>query len=63
MPHTMDDPRIQEGLDIATLMWQELAYKIIEKAIRIYGLDEEQACALKDIFYKPNEYIVEIDEN
>ena len=57
------DPRIQEGLALITLVWQELAFKIIDMAIQVYGLDQTQADALKDVFYKPNDYIAEANES
>ena len=56
------DPRIQEGLELVTLIWQEVAFKIIDMAIQVYGLDEKQAEALKDVFYKPNDYVAELSE-
>lgn len=54
------DPRIQDGLDIISLMWQETAFKIIELAIQVYNLNKEQADAIKDIYYRPNDYIAEL---
>ena len=56
----MEDPRTQEGVELVTLIWQELAFKIIDMAIQIYGLDPKQADALKDVFYRPNDYIAEL---
>lgn len=56
------DSRVQEGLELITLIWQELAFKIIDMAIQVYGLDQAQADALKDVFYKPNDYRAELAE-
>jgi hypothetical protein len=57
------DPRISEGLSMLEGIWYGLAIRIINLAIEVYELDEEQASALKDIYCRQNDYIVELDNN
>ena len=56
----MNDPEIQEGIDILESTWYLLAISIVEMAIRTYKLDDEQAQALKDVYLKQNNYYVEL---
>lgn len=56
----MNDPEIQEGIDMLESIWYLLAISIVEMAIRTYKLDEEQAQALKDVYLKQNNYYVEL---
>ena len=56
----MEEATIQEGLDIITAMWYNLASKIVEMAIQVYHLDDNQAMALKDIFLRGNDYYAEL---
>ncbi len=55
----MDDPEIIEGTEILESMWFLTAIKIVDLAIKVYKLDEEQARALKDVFLKQNNYYVD----
>jgi hypothetical protein len=48
----------KEGLEMIESMWYSVAVKIVKLAIEVYGLDEEQAKALKEVFLKPNVYTV-----
>ena len=57
------DPHISEGLSMLEAIWYGLAIRIVNLAIEIYELNEDQASALKDIYCRQNDYIVEIDEN
>ena len=54
----MNDPEIQEGVELLESIWYLLAISIVEMAIRTYKLDEEQAQALKDVYLKQNNYYV-----
>ena len=54
----MDDPEIKEGIEIIESIWYLMAISIVEMAIKIYGLNEEQAQALKDVYLKQNNYFV-----
>ncbi len=55
----MNDPEIEEGKVILESIWYVLAISIVELAIRTYGLNPEQARALRDVFLKQNNYFVE----
>ena len=54
----MDNPEIKEGVEIIESIWYFMAISIVEMAIKIYGLNEEQAQALKDVYLKQNNYFV-----
>ncbi len=54
----MDDPEIQEGIQILESTWYLLAISIVEMAIQTYKLSEEQAIALRDVYLKQNHYYV-----
>lgn len=56
----MDDPELQEGIDMIESIWFFLAIKIVDLAIKTYNLDEEQARALRDVYLKQNNYYVEL---
>lgn len=53
-------PRLQDGKFFLEILWYKVAEKIVEKAIDIYSLDEEQASALREVFLKPNLYVVNL---
>lgn len=55
------DPRITEGLEMLEGIWYGIAISIVNLAIEVYELNEEQASALKDIYCRQNDYIVEVD--
>jgi len=50
----MDSKKI--GLEFFRNVWWNVANDVVEKAIRIYNLDESQANALKKAYLKPNHY-------
>lgn len=50
----MDPTKI--GLDYLRIVWFSVAQKVVEKAIEVYGLDAEQANALRKVYLKPNHY-------
>ena len=56
----MEDPRIQEGLTIVQSLWYGIAVKIVNLAIEVYGLDLEQARALRDVYLRPGDYTVSL---
>lgn len=56
----MEDPRIQEGLDMIQTIWYGVAIQIVQMAIRTYNLTPEQGRALKELFLKPNDYTVRL---
>jgi hypothetical protein len=55
----MDNTEITEGVEIIESIWFITALKIVDLAINVYKLDEEQARALKDVFLKQNNYYVD----
>ncbi len=57
----MDTNEIAEGVEIVESIWFLTAIKIVELAIKVYNLDEEQGRALKDVFLKQNNYYVVLD--
>jgi len=56
----MNDPEIQEGIDMLESIWYLTAISIVELVVKTYKLNEEQAKALKDVFLKQNHYYVSI---
>jgi hypothetical protein len=42
--------RVELGQKMLSMMWRNLAEKVILKAIEVYGLDEAQGVALKQAF-------------
>jgi hypothetical protein len=54
----MNDPEIQEGIDILESSWYLLAVSIIEMAIETYKLEDDQAHALRNLYLKQNNYFV-----
>ena len=60
--NSMEDPRVQEGIDMIQTIWYGVAIQIVSMAIRTYNLNPEQGKALKDLFLKPNDYTVRLRE-
>ena len=56
--HPMNDPDVQEGIELLESIWYVTAISIVELAIKIYGLSNAQADALKDVFLRQNDYSV-----
>lgn len=56
----MDDPRIQDGLELIQTIWYGVAIQIVNTAIRVYNLNPAQANALKEVYLKPNAYSVRL---
>lgn len=56
----MNDPEVQEGIDLLESIWYLTAIKLVDLAIQVYKLDIEQARALKDVFLKQNNYYVDL---
>jgi len=49
---------IQIGKGVLGIMWQKIAKDVIEKAIQIYELNDEQAAALMQVFFRKGDYII-----
>jgi hypothetical protein len=45
-----EEARMRDGADFIALVWSEIAAKVIEKSVHIYGLTPEEAVALKKAF-------------
>lgn len=54
----MNDPEVEEGVEILEGVWFLLANRIVEMAIQVYGLDSSQASALREVYLKQNNYYV-----
>ena len=52
--------RTDIALTYFRIVWFSLAQKVVEKAIEVYNLDEEQAAALRKVYLKPNHYYAEM---
>jgi len=46
------------GSSLLSFAWFQVAQTIVEKAVRLYQLDDEQAAALRQVFLRPNHYVV-----
>jgi len=51
---------MEDGKFFLETVWYMVAEKVIEKAIEVYGLDEERAIALREVFLRGNLYRVEL---
>jgi hypothetical protein len=58
----MNDPEVQEGIELLESIWYLNAISIVELAIKTYKLSNAQADALKDVFLKQNDYYVVIQK-
>lgn len=56
----MNDPDVEEGIQILESTWYLLAISIVEMAIKTYGLKEDQATALREVYLKQNHYYVNL---
>jgi hypothetical protein len=54
-----DNSRTELGENFLRIVWYSIATKVVEKAIIIYKLDEEQADALRKMYLKINHYTIE----
>ncbi len=52
------EQRLQEGIFFWETVWYKVAEKVVAKAVEVYGLDEEQAEALRTVYLRPNLYQV-----
>jgi hypothetical protein len=58
----MNDPELQEGIDMLESIWYLLAIQIVNIAIDVYNLNSEQAKALREVFLKQNQYYVSLTD-
>ena len=50
--------RKELGLESIRYLWYTVAQNVVEKAIKVYELDKDQANALRKVYLKPNHYKV-----
>lgn len=53
-----ESERLQAGIFFWETVWYKIAEKVVAKAIEVYGLDAEQAAALREVYLRPNLYQV-----
>jgi len=46
------------GGSLLSVVWYEVAKGIVNRAVEVYGLTEEQAAALRTVFLRPSDYHV-----
>jgi hypothetical protein len=51
-----------EGAAVLSVMWYDVAKKVVEKAIQVYKLTDEQAQALRTAYAQFKDYTVEEDD-
>lgn len=54
----MDDPELEEGVELLESIWYLTASSIVELAVQTYGLNPDQAKALREVYLKQNHYYV-----
>lgn len=54
------ETRLQEGTFFLETYWFRVAEQVIELAIEVYGLNNEQAKALRQVFLRPNDFQVKL---
>jgi hypothetical protein len=54
----MNDPELEEGIELLESMWYLVAISIVNLAIEVYKVPEEEARVLRDVFLKQNNYFV-----
>ena len=61
MPSPPPSDRIEEGRLFLEFVWLTTAERVVETAIQVYGLTEDQAAALRRAFLRPGDFKVAID--
>jgi hypothetical protein len=59
MPPTPD--RVEEGRLFLEFIWRSVAERVVELAIDVYGLTEDQAAALRRGILRPADFRVLVD--
>ena len=55
----MDSERELEGAAVLSIMWYEVAKRVVEKAIEVYETTPEQSAALRTAFTQFRDYGVQ----
>jgi len=58
MPANIVQTNLEAGTTFIETLWFSYASRIIDKAIQVYQLDEEQAGSLKEKFLKRGDFAV-----
>ena len=53
---------LQYGAGCLGIIWENIAKKIVDEAIKVYGCTPEQSVALKQVFLKRGTYRIEITD-
>ncbi len=54
----MNDPHVQEGIELLESIWYLVAISIVDLAIETYKVPQEEARILREVFLKQNDYYV-----
>lgn len=57
----MDNPHLRIGGAVIGTAWFIIATRILEEAVALYEATPEQAAALKAVFLRPGDYVVDYD--
>ena len=50
---------MNQGNAFLSYVWELVATRVVEEAIKVYGLDADQAAALRTAFLRPSAFVVE----
>ena len=56
-----EDTRMRDGKIFLSCVWEDIARRVVETAVRVYELSPEQAAALRTAFLCRVQYSVECD--
>ena len=56
-----NEMRLKEGTDFMSVIWSVIAEKVVDTAIKVYGLSPEQAVALRQAFLRGVTFSVEAE--
>uniref|UniRef100_A0A6C0JV87 Uncharacterized protein n=1 Tax=viral metagenome TaxID=1070528 RepID=A0A6C0JV87_9ZZZZ len=53
------DPELKVGYAMTSFIWYNIAKKVVESAISVYECSPEQAEALRSVYLRPGDYMVD----